>query len=77
MKYTTKVGNGVPASSDDLREAKAKARRNSFLANSDMYMVEDYPITTEKKTEWKEYRKALRNMDFSDVDNLTWPTKPE
>ena len=41
-----------------------------------MYMVEDYPITTEQKTEWKAYRKALRDMDFSDPDNITWPTKP-
>ena len=77
MMFTTKIGNGVPASSNTKQEARVKAERNSLLANSDMYMVEDYPITTEKKTEWKTYRKELRDMDFSDLDNLTWPTKPE
>ena len=51
--FTTKIGNGVPASSNTKQEARVKAERNSLLANSDMYMVEDYPITTEKKTEWK------------------------
>ena len=38
-------------------------------------MVEDFPTT--KKTEWKAYRKSLRDMDFSDPDNITWPNKPE
>ena len=56
-------------------EAKAKAERNSLLADSDIYMIEDFPTT--KKTEWKAYRKELRDMDFSDLDNLKWPTKPE
>ena len=38
-------------------------------------MVEDFP--TDKKTEWKTYRQALRDMNFSDPNNITWPTKPE
>ena len=52
-----------------------RAERNSLLADSDIYMIEDFPTT--KKAEWKTYRKALRDMDFSDLDNLNWPTKPE
>ena len=40
-------------------------------------MVSDFPITTEQKTAWQAYRQALRNMDFSDPDNLNWPIKPE
>ena len=54
---------------------EAKAERNAKLSDSDIYIIEDFPTT--KKTEWKTYRQALRDMDFSDLDNLTWPTKPE
>jgi len=72
------VGNGnlvkVPQDGDILT-GQLKAERNAKLAETDIYMIEDYPTT--KKTEWKAYRKALRDMDFSDPDNITWPTKPE
>jgi len=63
------------ASSTNKKEAMLKAERNELLADSDCYMVEDFPTT--KKTEWKAYRTALRDMDFSDLDNITWPNKPE
>ena len=46
-----------------------------FPMESDKYMIEDYPTT--KKAEWKTYRQSLRDMDFYDPDNITWPTKPE
>ena len=52
-----------------------RAERNAKLAETDVYMIEDFPTT--KKTEWKAYRKALRDMDFSDPDNINWPDKPE
>ena len=52
-----------------------RAERNRRLAETDIYMIEDYPTT--KKDEWKTYRKALRDVDFSDPENVTWPTKPE
>ena len=60
-----------------LKKTQAKAERNSKLAETDVYMVSDFPITTEQKTAWQAYRQALRNMDFSDPDNLNWPIKPE
>ena len=72
---TVRSGKGEPASHENIRVAEQKAKRNSLLANSDIYLIEDFPTT--KKTEWKAYRKALRDMDFSDLDNLIWPTKPE
>jgi hypothetical protein len=40
-------------------------------------MVSDRGLTDAKKAEWVAYRKTLRDMDFSDLDNITWPTKPE
>ena len=66
---------GNPAEGTNRKEVHSKALRNKYLAQSDIYMIEDYP--TDKKTEWKTYRKELRDMDFSDLDNLKWPTKPE
>ena len=66
-------GNAVEG--DNFDEVKQKAYRNKYLAESDIYMLEDYP--TDKKAEWMTYRQALRDMDFSDLDNLNWPTKPE
>ena len=50
-------------------------QRNRILASTDVYVLEDHPTT--KKTEWKTYRQALRDMNFSDPNNITWPTKPE
>tara|TARA_R100000664_G_C2758846_1_gene148075 strand:+ start:3421 stop:3678 length:258 start_codon:yes stop_codon:yes gene_type:complete len=76
-------GNPVSITSDkDLTTLQEKqmwkrAERNGKLAETDVYMVSDFPITTEQKTAWQTYRKALRDMDFSDPDNITWPTKPE
>ena len=59
-----------------LKQSQVKAERNSKLAETDVYMVSDFPITTEQKTAWETYRQALRDMDFSDPDNITWPNKP-
>ena len=77
-----KVRNGQPVVVDGedpelIRQAKLRAERNALLSECDIYMVEDYPITSDKKEEWKSYRQALRDMNFSDVDNIIWPTKPE
>ena len=77
MAVTITIGNGqtVNVVGETIKETdELKAERNSRLADSDIYMIEDFPTT--KKTEWKAYRKALRDMDFSDLDNITWPTKP-
>jgi len=63
--------------SSDENLAQTKAERNARLADSDIYMVSDFPITTEQKTAWQTYRQALRDLDFSDPDNIIWPEKPE
>jgi len=78
MPSNLSIGNGFPVSyeeTDNMVIVEVKAERNAKLAETDVYMVEDFPTT--KKAEWKAYRKALRDMDFSDLDNLKWPTKPE
>tara|TARA_Y100001938_G_C7974652_1_gene371104 strand:+ start:588 stop:836 length:249 start_codon:yes stop_codon:yes gene_type:complete len=75
--YQTRNGQPVTLTGDNInyKLLEAKAERNAKLSDSDIYIIEDFPTT--KKTEWKTYRQALRDMDFSDLDNLTWPTKPE
>lgn len=80
MTTFIQVGKGFPVSYENNEEyplAEAKAERNAKLAETDVYMTSDFPITVEQKTSWQTYRQALRDMDFSDLDNLTWPTKPE
>ncbi len=79
MSYSIQIGNGNSVSYDDLSESQVselKAERNAKLAETDIYMISDYPITTDQKTAWQTYRQALRDMDFSDPDNITWPDEP-
>ena len=78
--YRIKIGNGdeVVYTDGSLRkQMRQRARRNSLLAQSDSMMVSDRGLSDEKKAEWVTYRQALRDMDFSDINNLNWPTKPE
>jgi len=62
--------------------------RNSMLLESDKFMIPDFPITDEKREEWKVYRQLLRdlpeNTDLNGLQmncefqliNFTWPTQP-
>lgn len=54
---------------------KNRAERNNFLQKSDSKVISDR-FTKSKIDQWKTYRKALRDLDFSDPDNMTWPDKP-
>tara|TARA_Y100000593_G_scaffold988_1_gene1892 strand:- start:245 stop:463 length:219 start_codon:yes stop_codon:yes gene_type:complete len=63
-----------------------RAKRNDRLRETDSYMIQDWPIDDAKKTEWKKYRQALRDLpanstpEFNekrDLIGVTWPTKPE
>ena len=80
MPNKMQINNGFPVvyeETDDGIVVQYKAEKNAKLAETDVYMIEDFPITTEQKTAWEAYRKKLRDMDFSDPDNITWPNKPE
>lgn len=61
--------------------------RNMYLDSTDKYVVVDYPhATEEKKQEWFAYRKALRDLPKTVMEqnvvlddyltNVTWPTPP-
>jgi hypothetical protein len=65
------------ATNSDWAIADKRAMRNSLLAESDSYLVSDRGLSESKLTEWKTYRQSLRDMDFSDLNKIEFPTKPE
>ena len=63
--------------------------RDELLKSSDKYMLSDYPITEEKRQEWKDYRALLRDipntikiedikidLETDTVTGLTFPAPP-
>ena len=65
-----------------------REKRDILLLESDKYMLSDFPITNEKKEEWKIYRQRLRDItvdntfDGYKIDNnfevkdFIWPDIP-
>lgn len=52
-----------------------RIERDKLLAETDWRALQD---TTTMPEAWTTYRQALRDITSqADVDNLTWPTKPE
>ena len=76
------IGNGDAVIGDseatylESRQMYERAVRNSHLADSDSKVLTDRGLSESDVAKWKTYRQELRDMDFSDPDNLTWPTKP-
>lgn len=58
--------------------AQARAKRNALLAESDWTQLYDAPFNDEQLTEWRRYRRELRDVpqqpDFPETIN--WPEKP-
>ena len=56
----------------------ARQERNEKLAGCDWTILTDSPLTTSKKTDWKTYRQALRDITSSGdfPHNITWPSEP-
>lgn len=42
--------------------AEKRKIRNQYLADSDKYMLQDFPISSAEKNKWKEYRVYLRDF---------------
>lgn len=55
-----------------------REQRNLKLAACDWTVLTDSPLTTAKKTEWKAYRTALRDITAAEgfPNNISWPTEP-
>ena len=63
---------------DSEAEARVRGTRASKLAASDWTVLTDSPLTTAKKTEWKTYRQALRDITSAEgfPHDVTWPSEP-
>ena len=68
--YRTRIDNQVAAS--------VRSERDRKLAASDWTVLADSPLTTAKKTTWKTYRTALRNISAAEgfPHTMEWPTEP-
>ena len=68
-----------------------RIKRDDLLKSCDFYLMDDYPITSNKKEEWKTYRQQLRDITITvntsnlviievngelDIGGFTWPTPP-
>lgn len=76
------LGNGtyrleeIPAPTTEELAAQKRAERDNLLAQTDKYMLPDFPITEEKLAQYKAYRQYLRNLPeqagFPNVDVLSF-----
>lgn len=73
-----KPGTAPQAPPDGWAEEQARGKRNSLLAESDIYMIADYPITEQQRRAWMSYRQALRDIPEQEgwPMNIVWPEKP-
>ena len=57
---------------------KLRSERDSLLLSSDFTQLGDIGLSESKKTEWINYRQALRDLpaNTSDPASPNWPTKP-
>ncbi len=63
---------------DNQAAARVRAERDRRLAACDWTVLTDSPLTTAKKTEWKTYRTALRDISAAEgfPHTMEWPTEP-
>ena len=65
----------MAAAYDNQRWAEERAKRDKLIAETDWRALQDTSTIPEA---WVTYRQALRDItDQADVDNITWPVKPE
>jgi len=63
---------------DNQAAANVRAERSRKLAACDWTVLTDSPLTTAKKTAWKTYRQALRDISAAEgfPHTMEWPTEP-
>ena len=76
------LGNGtyrleeIPAPTTEELAAQKRAERDNLLAQTDKYMLPDFPITEEKLAQYKAYRQYLRDLPeqagFPNVEIMTF-----
>lgn len=55
-----------------------RTKRNELLAESDVYVIVDYPVSEAKRSEWKQYRQTLRDVTLQTTfpESVEWPIQP-
>ena len=54
-----------------------KGDRDVLLNRTDWMVIKAVEQGTTIEDKWKTNRQQLRDMDFSDIDNIVFPTKPK
>ncbi len=66
----------APSKPSEVLAAEVREKRDALLAETDKYMLMDYPISNDLLQEYKEYRRYLRNIpqssDFLNKDVMTF-----
>ena len=66
----------APSKTTELLAQEKRAERDNLLAQTDKYMLSDFPITEEKLAQYKAYRQYLRDLPeqagFPNVDVLSF-----
>lgn len=60
----------------NMVQQSSRMQRNSLLSASDWTQIADAALTDEQRTAWRTYRQTLRDLDFSDPNNIDWPEPP-
>ena len=66
------------APTEEQKWARIKSNRNGLLAKTDVYLINDFPITAEAKAEIIAYRQKLRDIPsmYTNADDVVFPTRP-
>lgn len=66
----------APSKPMDVLAQEKRAERNNLLAQTDKFVLSDYPITEEKLAQYKAYRQYLRDLpaslSFPNVEIMTF-----
>ena len=61
-------------------DLQAVLTAEELLRRTDWTQLPDSPLTDSKKTEWRTYRQALRDLpthsNWPELDGTEWPTPP-
>ena len=52
----------APDKPQEVKEQEVRAVRNQYLADTDKYMIADFPISDEEREKYKAYRTYLRDF---------------
>ena len=61
-----------PEKTTDVLAQEKRAERDNLLAQTDKYMLPDFPITDEEREQYKAYRQYLRDLpEQAEFPNIT------